>query len=153
MLISDIAQADLITVTPEASLATVLHLLNRKGVRHLPVVQYGRLVGIISDRDVKSVLALSSGLEGLDHYRTAEQIMTRDPITIAPTSPVEEAVRLMVSARISALPVVQDTRLTGIVTETDLLRLLGDVIRTAAATGARIVFDPAHAASLLEKPS
>ena len=138
MLISDIAQADLITVTPEASLATVLHLLNRKGVRHLPVVQYGRLVGIISDRDVKSVLALSSGLEGLDHYRTAEQIMTRDPITIAPTSPVEEAVRLMVSARISALPVVQDTRLTGIVTETDLLRLLGDVIRTAAATGARI---------------
>jgi len=126
MLVRDIVQADLITVTPEASLATILHLLNRKGVRHLLVVQYERLVGIISDRDVKSVLALSSGLEGLDHYRTAEQIMTRDPITIAPTSPVEEAVRLMLSARISALPVVQDTRLIGIVTETDLLRILSD---------------------------
>ena len=63
MLISDIAQTDLITVTPEASLATILHLLNRKDPAHLPVVQYGRLVGIISDRDVKFVLALPSGLE------------------------------------------------------------------------------------------
>jgi acetoin utilization protein AcuB len=138
MLISDIAQTDLITVTPEASLATVLHLLNRKGVRHLPVVQDGRLVGIISDRDIKTVLALSAGLEGIDHYRTAGQIMTRDPITIAPTSPVAEAARLMVSARISALPVVQDTRLIGIVTETDLLRSLGDGMRTVEATGASI---------------
>ena len=135
MLVRDIVQTDLITVTPEASLATILHLLNRKGVRHLLVVQYERLVGIISDRDVKSVLALSSGLEGLDHYRTAEQIMTRDPITIAPTSPVEEAARLMVSARISALPVVQDTRLIGLVTETDLLRILSDVMRTAEPMG------------------
>jgi acetoin utilization protein AcuB len=135
MLISDIAQTDLITVTPEASLASILHLLNRKGVRHLLVVQYGRLIGIISDRDVKSVLALSSGLEGLDHYRTAEQIMTRDPITIAPTCPVEEAARLMVSARISALPVVQDTRLIGLVTETDLLRILSDVVRTGESVG------------------
>ena len=130
MLVNEIAQTDLITVTPEASLATILHLLNRKGVRHLLVVQYGRLVGIISDRDVKSVLALSSGLEGLDHYRTAEQIMTRDPIAIAPTAPIEEAARLMMSARISALPVVQDTRLIGIVTETDLLRILSDAVRT-----------------------
>ena len=108
MLISEIAQTDLVTVAPEASLAKVLHLLNRKGLRHLLVVQDGRLVGIISDRDVKSVLALSAGPEGADRYRTAGQIMTRDPITIAPTSPVEEAVRLMVPARISALPVVQD---------------------------------------------
>jgi acetoin utilization protein AcuB len=135
MLVRDIVQADLITVTPEASLATILHLLNRKGVRHLLVVQYERLVGIISDRDVKSVLALSSGLEGLDRYRTAEQIMTRDPITIAPTSPVEEAARLMLSARISALPVVQDTRLIGLVTETDLLRILSDVMRPAEPVG------------------
>ena len=135
MLISDIVQTDLITVTPEASLATILHLLNRKGVRHLLVVEYGQLVGIISDRDVKSVLALSSGLEGLDHYRTAGQIMTRDPITITPASPVEYAARLMISARIGALPVVQYTRLIGIVTETDLLRILSDVICTVEPTG------------------
>ena len=56
---------------------------------------------------------------------------------IACGAPVEEAVRLMVPARISALPVVQDTRLVGIVTETDLLRLLSDVLRTGAATGTR----------------
>jgi CBS domain-containing protein len=61
--------------------------------------------------------------------------MTRDPITIAPTFPVEEAARLMVSARISALPVVQDTRLIGLVTETDLLRILSDVMRTGEPVG------------------
>ena len=79
------------------------------------------------------MLALSSGLEGLDHYRSADQIMTRDPITIAPTAPVEEAARLMLSARISALPVVEDTRLIGIVTETDLLRILSDALRKGEA--------------------
>ena len=52
MLVRDIAQTDPITVTPEASLGSILHLLNRKGVRHLLVVQYGRLVGIISIGDL-----------------------------------------------------------------------------------------------------
>jgi acetoin utilization protein AcuB len=162
MLISDILRTDVITVTPETTLAETLHLLNRQGVRHLPVIEDGRLVGIVSDRDIKSALALSLGPGGAARHRTAGQIMTRDPITIAPTFPVEEAARVMVSNRISALPVVEAARLVGLVTETDLLRLLcramgalepssrldvilpgresavDDVIRTVETTGARI---------------
>jgi acetoin utilization protein AcuB len=162
MLIDDIVQTDLVTVEPRATLTHVLHVLNRKGVRHVPVVEDGRLVGIISDRDIKSALALSLGPDGPDSYRTAGQIMTRDPITIAPMFPVEEAARVMLANRISALPVVDGTRLIGIVTETDLLRLLSramgalepssrldivapdrvsavdEVIRTIEATGVKI---------------
>lgn len=123
MLIRDIVQTDLSSVTPEAPLGEVLRLLNRRGVRHVPVVQDGRLLGIISDRDIKSALALSLGPGGETIYRTAGQIMTRDPVTIAPMFPVEDAARVMVEKRISALPVVEGGRLAGIVTETDLLRL------------------------------
>jgi CBS domain-containing protein len=65
MFVRDIAQTDPITVTPEANLATILHLLNRKGVRHLPVVQYGRLVGIISYRDGQIRARLVLGPRGL----------------------------------------------------------------------------------------
>src|SRR5206468_6713016 len=124
MLINDIVQTDLVTVLPQATLAQVLRVLNHKGVRHVPVVEDGQLVGIISDRDIKSALALSLGPGGAEAYRTASQIMTRHPITIAPMFPVEEAARVMVTNRISALPVVEGARLVGIVTETDLLQLL-----------------------------
>jgi acetoin utilization protein AcuB len=124
MLIQDIVQRDLGAVTPHAPLAEVLRLLNRRGVRHVPVIENERLVGIISDRDVKAALALSLGPGGDTIYRTAGQIMTRDPETIASVCPVEEAARIMVTKRISALPVIEEGRLTGIVTETDLLRLL-----------------------------
>lgn len=128
MLIDDIVQRDLATVAPHDALADVLRLLNRKGVRHVPVVENNRLVGIISDRDIKSALALSLGPGGETIYCTAGDIMTRDPQTIAPMSAVEEAARIMVTKRISALPVVEQGRLTGIVTETDLLQLLSHAL-------------------------
>lgn len=124
MLVGDIAQTDLVTVSPSATLGAVLHLLNRRGVRHLLVVQGTRLVGIISDRDVKAELALSAGVELEGQRRNAGQMMTREPITISPETSIAEAARQMLSARVSALPVVKDHRPIGIVTETDLLEVL-----------------------------
>jgi acetoin utilization protein AcuB len=131
MRVGDISHTNLVTVPPSATLGDVLHLLNRKGVRHILVVEGPRIVGIISDRDIKTELALSAGVELGGQARTAGQMMTREPITIAPTATVQEAARRMISARISALPVVQDGRLAGIVTETDLLRVLSELpVRT-----------------------
>jgi acetoin utilization protein AcuB len=134
MRIGDIARTELVTVPPSAGLGDVLHLLNRKGVRHILVVDESRLVGIISDRDIKTELALSAGAELGGQARTARQIMTADPITIAPGATVQDAARRMMSARVSALPVVHDGRLVGIVTETDLLRVLSDLPAPASAT-------------------
>jgi acetoin utilization protein AcuB len=112
MLVQDVMQRGVVTVDPDAALPDVMRLLQRRGIRHLPVLDQGRLVGIISDRDVK---AAASG--------AARDIMTRAVVTIAPMFPVEEAARIMVTRKISALPVTEGDRLIGIVTETDVLDL------------------------------
>ena len=131
MLVQDIMQRGVVVVSPETTLTRLTELLQRRGIRHLPVVDQGNLVGIISDRDLKGAIASfaatasESGahvLSRLDHL-TARDIMTRAVITIAPMFPVEEAARVMVTKKISALPVTEGERLLGIVTDTDVLQL------------------------------
>jgi len=129
MLVQDIMQAELITITPETTLPEALRLVQRRGVRHLPVVENGNLVGIVSDRDLKRAMpSAATSLSAqelnylLDRVKVGE-FMTRGVITIAPMFPVEEAARIMVTEKISALPVTEGGRLVGIVTETDVLRL------------------------------
>lgn len=129
MLVQDIMQAELITILPETTLPEALRLVQRRGVRHLPVVENGNLVGIVSDRDLKRAMpSAATSLSAqelnylLDRVKVGE-FMTRGVITIAPMFPVEEAARIMVTEKISALPVTEGGRLVGIVTETDVLRL------------------------------
>lgn len=130
MLVKDIMQTDVVTVTPEARLPQILRLLQPRGFRHVPVVDHGRLVGIISDRDLKQAMVsvAGSGAEGAAAEQarerlTATDIMMRAVTTIAPMFTVEEAARLMATQKISALPVTEGDRLVGIVTETDVLQL------------------------------
>ena len=128
MLIQDIMQRDVVAVTPETQLARVVGSLQRRGIRHLPVTDRGLLVGIISDRDLKSAIASVATSQStappsrLDHL-TAADIMARSVLTIAPMFAVEEAARLMVTRKISALPVTENGHLVGIVTDSDVLHL------------------------------
>ncbi|MBI4637730.1 MAG: CBS domain-containing protein [Candidatus Rokubacteria bacterium] len=129
MLIQDIMQTNLVTVTPRTTLPEAVRLARERGIRHLPVVDGERLVGIVSDRDLKRAMASpATSLSAqeltylLDRLSLAE-IMTRAVITIAPMFPVEDAARIMVKEKISALPVTEAGRLVGIVTETDVLEL------------------------------
>jgi acetoin utilization protein AcuB len=168
MLIQDIMQTKVVTATPDLPLMKVLRLLQGRGFRHVPVVQGDALVGIISDRDVKqSMVSAATSAEGRELDRllerlTAGQIMTRPVRTIGPMFTVEDAVKLMVTHRISAVPVTEGDRLVGLVTETDVLHLfarvmgvlepssrvevlvrheergLGDVVRVVEDSGARI---------------
>ncbi len=120
---------DVTTVDSHDRITVVMRSLQKRGVRHVPVVDAGELVGIVSDRDVKSAMA-SAALPSrgerpgsmLDELAAAD-IMARPVVTVAPSFPVEEAARLMVTKRISALPVTDGGRLVGIVTDTDLLQL------------------------------
>lgn len=104
-------------------------MTRQRRIRHLPVVEGGELVGIVSDRDLKRAKASpATSLEAheLTHLLnrlTMAEIMTRRVITVAPMVPVEEAARVMVREKISALPVIEEGRLVGIVTETDVLEL------------------------------
>jgi acetoin utilization protein AcuB len=169
MLVKDIMQRDVVTVTPDTRLPQVLRLLQPRGFRHVPVVDKGELVGIISDRDVKQAMVSLGGsgagpaLEHAHERLTAAEIMSRAVTTVAPVFSVEEAARLMTTQRISALPVTEGSRLVGIVTETDVLGLfaramgvlepssrldvvlpdqearLGEVVRIVEGTGPRVV--------------
>jgi len=120
---------DVVSVSPKTTLPEALGLMQQRGIRHLPVVEGGELVGIVSDRDLKRVMA--SPATTLERHELAyllsklalADFMTRSVTTVGPRHPVEEAARIMMKERISALPVIEEGRLVGIVTETDVLGL------------------------------
>jgi acetoin utilization protein AcuB len=128
MIVQDIMQRQVV-VGPETTLGEIARLLRSRGIRHLPVVDQGTVIGIISDRDLKGALAsaVTTGgdvpLASLLDRLTAADVMTRAVVTIAPMFPIEEAARIMVTGKISALPVTENGRLVGIVTDTDVLHL------------------------------
>jgi acetoin utilization protein AcuB len=129
MLVRDVMQTRLVTVTPETTLPQAIRLAAQRGIRHLPVLDGDRLVGIVSDRDLKRAMASpATSLEAHELTYLLErlqmrEIMTRAVMTIGTMFPVEDAARLMVQERIGALPVTEDGRLIGLVTETDILAL------------------------------
>ncbi len=129
MLVKDIMQLDVACVRPETALDEIVRLLQRRGVRHLPVLHHEDLAGIISDRDLKSVLPgplakpAAAGDRGALGGLTAGDIMTKHVVTVEPTVSVEDAARLLMEKRIGALPVTVGRELVGIVTETDVLML------------------------------
>jgi CBS domain-containing protein len=117
-----------ITIPPATPVSEAKELMQRKRVRHLLVVEADRLVGIVTDRDIR--LNLPSPATSLSvweiHYLlaklTVREVMTKSVITVTPDRDVAEAARLMLEHTIGALPVTQDGRVVGIITETDMLR-------------------------------
>jgi acetoin utilization protein AcuB len=151
VLVKDVMHTDVVTVPPCAPLADAFRVTRRRGIRHLPVVDDGMLVGIVSDRDLKRALPPpASGMEApAPEFATmpVERIMTRAVITTGPTVSVEEAGRVMVSEKISALPVTEAGRLVGIVTETDVVALLVRALgATEPSSRLEILFSPAGSA-------
>jgi acetoin utilization protein AcuB len=121
---------DVFFLAPDATLTEAVAALRSRRIRHLPIVEHGRLIGIVTDRDVKR--ALPSLLEGTtqeEHDRllsstAVSRIMTREPVTTTPMTKLKDALTLMIENRYGGLPVLDGNRLCGIVTENDLLRLL-----------------------------
>lgn len=138
-----------VTVTPRTSVSEARRLLHRHRVRHLPVVEGDRLVGILSDRDVmitdrqlaESLAALQSDLVD-GRYRQIHSVMRRALFTVTPDTPVPAAARTLADRRIGALPVVERGRLVGILTATDCLRLLQQREAPAHAPPQSVAFSP-----------
>ncbi|MGD0216295.1 MAG: CBS and ACT domain-containing protein [Desulfobaccales bacterium] len=131
MLIEDWMTRDPVTITDDTSLIRAIHIINEHHFRRLPVMNAGRLVGLVTDRDLKA--ASPSRATTLDvhemYYLMAEmqvkEIMSRDPITVSQDATVEEAAQTMLAHTISGLPVVDaGGSMVGIITQSDILRAL-----------------------------
>jgi acetoin utilization protein AcuB len=124
----------LITVTPATSIGEALTLIRHNRIRHLPVIEGEKLVGIVSDRDLRDALpSRFSPHEGGNAILTkpVEDIMQRNVITAHPLDFIEDAAKTVYDHKIGALPVVSDGQLRGIVTESDLLYKLIELFGVA----------------------
>src|SRR5574341_2222197 len=116
------------TVGPWDSLQKVIELLRRRDVRSVPVIEEGKLVGIVTDRDTRQVAPaypLFRDEEEIRRYTENLKVtaaMTADPMTISPDAPLVQAARMMETYRINSLPVVDGDRLVGMISVMDLLR-------------------------------
>lgn len=109
---------EVVTVPPSAAVAEALELMRTHNIRHLPVLDGGRIVGVATDRDLRPALDPEDGAAGA----VVEEIMTSAPIVVSPDTPVESAAALLSEHRIGCLPVLEDDALVGILTRSDLLR-------------------------------
>jgi acetoin utilization protein AcuB len=131
MTVRELMQQSVYTVRPDDMIDRVFFLLHYEKIRHLPVIEDKKVVGIVSDRDLYKALgpkSLSQGVQQEDGEtslyvipRKVRSIMRRGVITIGPDENASKAATMMANKKIGALPVTQDEKLVGIVTATDIL--------------------------------
>lgn len=134
MRVGDYMTKEPFTVGEDANMKEAVELLRQHHIRHLPVVQGPKLIGIVTDRDVRK--ASPSLLSGVDIGKYEEvlastpisRIMTREPFTITADTELRQAVQLMVDKKVGAVPVVNGEELVGIFTEIDALKVLMSVL-------------------------
>jgi CBS domain-containing protein len=114
---SQVMVREVVCVTPETPVREALALMLTDSIRHLLVTSGKRLVGVVSDRDIA---------DPATHSKVIEAVMTTPPITCAPDTSVGRLAELMVANTIDSVPILRGEKLVGIVTSTDLLRLLID---------------------------
>jgi acetoin utilization protein AcuB len=110
------------TIAPEATLADALQLMAERKNRHLVVTQRDVVVGILSDRDLAMFYDPAGMTEERWKETTVKQIMTANPVTIGSGAPVRDAARLLLKSAISALPVIDNGQLVGVLSDRDFTR-------------------------------
>jgi acetoin utilization protein AcuB len=124
--VRDSMTRNVVVLSPETTAAEALALCRERRIRHLPVLEDGRLVGIVSDRDLRSAtpaLGDPGRAAALEKIRVSD-VMARDVTTAHPDDPIEVAANCMREARIGCLPVVEEDRLVGILTSSDVMTAL-----------------------------
>lgn len=137
--VRDYMTSTVTTLTVDARLLDAALLIRRTGKRHVPVVSSdGKALGIVSDRDVARLAPSVLSPLSPDEYNkifegtSVTLAMTKDPITILPDAPVQHAVHIMSSKKISSVLVTEaDGKLVGIITVSDLLALLDQLLLAA----------------------
>jgi CBS domain-containing protein len=126
--VGSIMTTELRTIDRNQSLDVADELVSGSRIRHLPVVEDGHVVGILSQRDLfQGALARALGYGSVGRARMlksipVKEVMSEPVVTVEADTPVREAARLMVSRKIGCLPVLERGRLVGLVTESDVVR-------------------------------
>jgi acetoin utilization protein AcuB len=129
--VRDAMTREVVTLGPEGSATQAVGLCRANNIRHLPIVEGGRLVGLVSDRDLRDV----SPPRGTTYEENAalgrvrvSDIMSTELVTIHPLDTIEHAAREIYDRGIHCLPVVADGDLAGIITSSDMMRTLIELI-------------------------
>jgi acetoin utilization protein AcuB len=131
MKVVDVMTKNPLVMTPDETIGQADELMAEHRFRQLPVVDEGALLGIITDRDIRSFLASSSLLEPEERARALKvkvrEIMTMEPLALSPDDALRDAVELLLEEKIGGIPVVDEAEgLVGIVTYVDILRCFLD---------------------------
>ena len=126
LLVKDSMAHDLATLSPDETAATALAVCRERRIRHLPVLREGRLVGIVSDRDLRSSTPALGDLDRAAALQKVqvEDVMARVVVTADPEDPIEQAANTMRERKIGCLPVLEGEELVGILTASDVMEAL-----------------------------
>jgi acetoin utilization protein AcuB len=135
MLVGQRMSQPVITVLPDLPIQDALNLMRQEHIRRFPVVtESGALVGIVSERDLLHASpsdATSLSVWELNYLISkikVESVMSSDVVSVSEDTPVEEAARIMADNKIGGLPVVRNSKVVGIITETDLFKLFLELL-------------------------
>jgi acetoin utilization protein AcuB len=146
MFVRDFMSKNVITITPESSLADAFALMKENRIRRLPVVDQGKLVGVVAYSDLLKASpseATSLSIWEINYVLSKlkiKDVMKTNVITIEADEPIEKAALLMQKNDIGALPVLQAGELVGIITESDIFDAFIDVMGMGR-TGTRITIE------------
>lgn len=133
--VADVMTRPVTTFREEMTVGAAVKAMRARRIRHAPVLDTaGTLVGMISDGDLRQVLLDPAVLEDLEEVRKAinarvvKDVMTWGPLTVTPATGIREAAQLMYTNKIGALPVVEQGRIVGMLTGTDVLKTLTRII-------------------------
>lgn len=144
------------TISPEATVPQAVELMHTHGVRKLPVMDGGKLVGVVSESDIDRAspsMATSFSVGEVAYLLNKlkiRKVMTKNPTTIAKSAMLEEAAILMRDQRIEMLPVMDGEKLVGVITESDILEAFVELMG-ARTPGSRLVIEADDQPGVLAK--
>jgi acetoin utilization protein AcuB len=126
LLVQDFMKGEVLTLSPDASAFEALRLCHDRRIRHIPIVEDGRLVGIISDRDILAASPSLGDRQRVDVLKGTRlgDVMAREVVTTYPQDTLVHAAQVMYERKIDSLPVMAEEELVGIITSSDVMRAL-----------------------------
>ena len=143
MLVGERMSHPIISIAPDMPVHDALDMFKRERIRRAPVVKDGKLVGIVSDKDLLNASpspASSLSIWEMNYLLskiTVSEVMSKKVLTVTEETPIEEAARIMADNKIGGLPVMRDGHVVGIITETDLFKIFLELMG-AREKGVRI---------------